>query len=112
LMGGWERLGALAIQVGLSVVVLQAFQRGKRWWWYALGAHTLVDFTSVAVLKLATTAWGRQTGALISEALVGLYALLALWLIIWLRPGEEDQGLSGSEALPPKTNSTTGPEKT
>src|SRR6516162_7343665 len=45
LLGGWERLGAVTIQVALAVLVLQAFLRGRRWWWYALAAHTVVDFT-------------------------------------------------------------------
>jgi hypothetical protein len=42
LLGAWERLGALLIQLALTVLVLQAFLRGRRWWWYALAAHTVV----------------------------------------------------------------------
>jgi uncharacterized membrane protein YhfC len=87
LLGAWERLGALAIQVALTVLVLQAFVRGRRWWWYALGAHTVVDFTTVAVLRLASGRWGRQAGMLCTEGLVAGYALLGLWLIAVLRPG-------------------------
>src|SRR5262249_47674038 len=59
-LGAWERVGALAIQVGLTVLVLQAFVRGRRWWWYALGAHTLVDFTTVGVMVLTGKVWGQQ----------------------------------------------------
>jgi uncharacterized membrane protein YhfC len=99
LLGAWERLGALAIQVGLTVVVLQAFVRGRRWWWYALAAHTLVDFTSVAVLTLAGNQWGRQAGMLLTEGLVGVYAVLAVWVILALRPAEK--GPVTPEPLPP-----------
>src|SRR6516165_3587724 len=53
LLGGFERLGALAIQLALTVMVLQSFLRGGRWWWYALAAHTLVDFTTVGLLRIA-----------------------------------------------------------
>jgi uncharacterized membrane protein YhfC len=85
LLGGWERLGALAIQMALTVMVLQAFLRGGRWWWYALGAHTLVDFTTVALLRIAGQAWGTQIGAVLTEVLVGVYGVVALWLIAKLR---------------------------
>jgi uncharacterized membrane protein YhfC len=89
LLGGWERLGALAIQVGLTVLVLQAFSRGRRWWWYALGAHTLVDFSTVGLLKLVGDAWGQRTGMILTELVVTVYALIALWLIAALRPTGE-----------------------
>ena len=82
LLGGWERLGALVIQVALAVLVLQAFTRGRRWWWYALAAHTLVDFSSVAVLHLTVKAWGQTAAMLLTEGLVTVYALAALWVIV------------------------------
>ena len=89
LLGAWERLGALALQVALAVLVLQSFTRGRRWWWYALGAHTLVDFSSVAVLRLAAKAWGLTASMLLTEGLVAVYALAALWVIVALRPVEK-----------------------
>jgi len=81
LLGGWERLGALAIQVALTLMVLYAFSRGRRWWWYAVGAHTLVDFTTVAFLRLGAKPWGQRPAMLATEGLVAVYALLALWFI-------------------------------
>jgi uncharacterized membrane protein YhfC len=95
LLGGWERLGALSIQVALAVLVLQAFLRGRRWWWYAVAAHTLVDFSTVAVLSLAAKVWGRAAAMLVVEGLVTIYALLAFWLIVTLRPGEQEAGVPG-----------------
>jgi uncharacterized membrane protein YhfC len=99
LLGAWERLGALAIQVALAVLVLQAFLRGRRWWWYAVAAHTVVDFTTVAVLSLATKAWGRAAAMLAVEGLVTAYALLAFWLIVTLRRGEKEAVVPGAGDL-------------
>jgi uncharacterized membrane protein YhfC len=90
LLGAWERLGALAIQVALAVLVLQAFLRGRRWWWYALAAHTIVDFMTVAVLSLGVKAWGQTAAMLVVEALVTVYAFLAIWLIVRMRPGQSE----------------------
>jgi len=92
LLGGWERLGALAIQVGLTVMVLQAFLQGGRWWWYALGAHTLVDFTTVGFMQWASKAWGQTTAMVAVEGLVAIYALLAFWFILSMQPRQEEPG--------------------
>jgi uncharacterized membrane protein YhfC len=86
LLGGWERLSALAIQVGLSVMVLQAFVRGFRWWWLALGAHTLVDFTAICLLQLAAPAWGQTAAVFAVEVMVTLYAVAAILFVRAMRP--------------------------
>src|SRR5262249_54675066 len=99
LLGAWERLGALAIQGGLAVLVLEAFVRGRRWWWYALGAHTLVDFTTVGLMVLVGKVWGQQAGMLLTEGLVGVYAVLAVWVILALKPTEK--GPEASEPFQP-----------
>jgi uncharacterized membrane protein YhfC len=101
LLGGWERLGALVIQLALTVLVLQAFVRGPRWWWYALGAHALVDFSTVALLHQAREVWGwgLRPAALATEGLVTVYALAGFWLIAVLRPGEgEKVGAAGERS--------------
>jgi len=104
LLGGWERLGALLIQLGLTVLVLQAFLRGRRWWWYAVAAHTVVDFTTPAVLRLAAERGWAQAGMLLAEGLVGVYAVLAVWLIVALRPTPKEV------APPPADPVPSGPE--
>jgi hypothetical protein len=99
--------------VALAVMVLQAFVRGRRWWWYALGAHTLVDFSSVAVLRLTAGTWGQQAGLLLTEGLVTAYALLALWIIIALRREPEGAALppaAPTPALPGPTAEQAGAE--
>jgi uncharacterized membrane protein YhfC len=100
LLGAWERLGALTIQVALSVMVLQAFGRGRRWWWYALGGHTLIDFTTVALMHEARGAWGwgLQAATLLTEGLVTVYALVGLWIVVALRPKEDTKGAPKLEA--------------
>lgn len=114
LLGGWERLGALTIQVALAVLVLQAFLRGRCWWWYALAAHTAVDFTTVAVLSVVTKAWGQTAAMLVVEGLVTVYALLAFWVIVALHPGEKvavapgDAELTATQGAPSHGDDATG----
>lgn len=92
LLGAWERLAALAIQIALSVLVLQAFLRGARWWWLALLVHTAVDFTSVGLLKLTAQPWGQPVAMLATEGLVTLYAVLALGYVRHARQPAAPEG--------------------
>jgi uncharacterized membrane protein YhfC len=56
LLGGWERVCALAIQVALSVVVLQVFLRGTLMWLgFALLAHIAVDGVTVRCRSFSLT---------------------------------------------------------
>ncbi len=81
LLGGFERIASVIFHVGMSVVVLQVFTRGRLiWLWLAVGLHTLVNISAVAVNRL----WGPVP----SEVVVGAFALLALWLIFRLRPAQ------------------------
>jgi uncharacterized membrane protein YhfC len=101
LAGVWERLGTIVIHLALSVMVLQAFARGRRWWWYALAAHTLVDFTGVGLLKVGSSLWGTVPAIIATEALVAVYALLGYWLICALRPKRtaQEPGSSSVETI-------------
>jgi uncharacterized membrane protein YhfC len=100
LLGGWERFCTVFIHLGLTVLVLQAFRRGPVWWWLALGAHTLVDFTTVGFLREAQRAWGSHRALLLTEALVLVYGLLSLWIIVALRPGPEEKLPAAAEPAP------------
>ncbi|MBN1483794.1 MAG: YhfC family intramembrane metalloprotease [Chloroflexia bacterium] len=78
LLGALERLSAMAVQVSLSVLVLQVFTRQRFcWWWLALGYHTLVD--------LSVLLQGRISDLQL-ELLLLVPALFSLGLIYWLRP--------------------------
>ena len=93
LLGLWERLWTLPVHIGLSVVVLQVFQRGRlRWLWWAVLAHAVVDFSVVAVqLPLRDH---PLAVALVPEALVAVFGALALWVIWALRPAERSQDVA------------------
>jgi len=107
LLGGYERLCAIAFHIAMSIIVLQVFRRGKmRWLWYAVGLHFLFDFGAVALatgLPKLTTGLDSTTIALIVEGWVTLFAVLSLWLIFALRdetaPRNENV-TSGSMPLP------------
>jgi len=84
LLGVWERVCAITIQVALSVIVLQVFLRGSlAWLWLAIGLHTLVDF-SATVLAQALP-FGAVANSVVVEGVLTVMALGALWLIFALR---------------------------
>jgi uncharacterized membrane protein YhfC len=91
LLGGWERFWTVFIHLGFTVLVVQAFRRGPLWWWLALGAHTLVDFTTIALLQELQKHWGPHPALLLTEMLVLVYGLASLWLVAALRPGTEEE---------------------
>jgi uncharacterized membrane protein YhfC len=106
LLGGYERLCAIAFHIAMSVVVLQAFRRGRlRWLWYAIGLHFLFDFGAVALatgLPKLTTGLGATEIALIVEGWATLFAVFSLWLIFALRDNtapEVGNAASASAAL-------------
>jgi len=83
LLGAWERLCTLPVQIAFSVVVLQVFRRGNLVWllWAVLG-HALVDLVAVGMQQVLGQ--GLTTSLLI-EAVVGVFGLLAVWIIWRLR---------------------------
>lgn len=72
LAGGAERLSSMAVHVGLSVLVLQVFRRGSKWWLSAaIAFHTLSNLVGVAAAK--------TLGVWQGEGVIAVFALLALW---------------------------------
>jgi len=54
LLGFWERISALILQLGLSVIVWTAVRKGGKWLWLFLAAillHALVDACAVVLSK-------------------------------------------------------------
>ena len=108
LLGGYERLCAIAFHIAMSIVVLQAFRRGRiRWLWYAVGLHFLFDFGAVALatgLPQLTRGLDSITIALIVEGWATLFAAFSLWLIFVLRDDHSaplgENALSASRPLP------------
>ncbi len=81
LLGAWERLWTVLIQVALSLVVLQGFTRGRqgRWLMLAIALHFIVDFTTVAMSQI----FGKSyTVTLAVEGIIGIFGVVALVSII------------------------------
>jgi hypothetical protein len=83
LMGAFERVGALCLQVSMAVMVLQAFtRRNVLWLPAAILWHALVD--AVAIFALPT--WG----AYIMEGFVAVLALGSVGLVFGLRTPDSE----------------------
>ena len=78
LLPALERASALCLNLGLSILVLQALVR-RNWLWFVLAVlwHALVD----AVVVFALPTWGVYA----TEALAAVGGLLSLWLVWLLR---------------------------
>jgi uncharacterized membrane protein YhfC len=84
LLGAWERLWTIPIQVALSVLVLQVFRRNNiGWLWLAILAHAVVDGVSVGVIQVLGP--GKISTSLIAEVIVAVFGIIALWIIWALR---------------------------
>jgi uncharacterized membrane protein YhfC len=86
-----ERASALAVQITLSVIVLQAFlrPRGGLWMLAAIGWHALVDAVAVFVGITAGVYAGSVQGMLVAEAVIAGLALISLVILFRLRPARE-----------------------
>ena len=80
LLGGVERIFAVALQIALSVLVWFAAKKpGKRWLFpAAIGLHALVDAVT-AILA------GNNVNLILVEAIVGVFALVAVVIakMVW-----------------------------
>jgi len=96
LLGAYERMWALVMQMCFTVLVLQVFTRGRIFWlWLAVAGHALVDAVAVYVL-------GRW-GAVPVEVAVTVLGLIALGVIFILRrpdPVEERPPPAGETPTP------------
>ena len=80
LMGGLERVFALAIQIALSLVVLYAVSK-RKYIFYALAVflHAAVDFTAAYLNRI-------QVPAPVIEGIVAVFAGIALFAIFRMKP--------------------------
>lgn len=91
LVGGIERVFAIAIQLGLSVMVYLAVKRRQaRYYWVAVLMHTLVNFPVVLFAS-------RGVSLLWIEGWVALCAAAAVWYIFYSRKLEP-----AMEIVPPE----------
>lgn len=69
-----ERIFALCIQIGFSILVLQCFvQKSLKFIGYAIGLHLAVDFLAVMIAQKSIAA---------AEGIAGAFAILGLY-IVW-----------------------------
>jgi len=89
LLGAWERLSAMTIHAGLSLIVLQAFRRAS-WVWLpvAILVHGTVNVVGLTVLRLV----GGMTpaGLVLVEVVIMLMAIAVLWGGLRLRDREDE----------------------
>jgi uncharacterized membrane protein YhfC len=79
IMGFIERIFAMCLHVGLSVMVLYAIAYKKPiWFWMALLWHALLDAVAVHMIQ--------KVGVLAVEGIVAIFALISLWIVLILRP--------------------------
>ena len=79
LLGFWERISALVLQLGLSMMVWTAVRRSGKWLWLfpaAILLHALVDGVAVIISK----SLGMFTVELIITVMAVAISLLA-WLV-------------------------------
>lgn len=100
LLGALERVFAICLHLTLSVMVLQLFLR-RNWLWLvaAILWHALLDATAVFTIQYATPLLGANQAALLTEAVVAVFALLSLGILFWLRTPEPEP--LALEPLPP-----------
>jgi uncharacterized membrane protein YhfC len=99
LLGAWERLSAIALHVGLSLIVLRAFRRAA-WVWLlaAILCHGTVNAVAVGLIQvMGGTA--NTAGLLLVELVITLMAVAVLWVGLRLRDREDgppDEPSAGS----------------
>ena len=78
LMGFVERIFAICLHVGLSVMVLYSIAYRKPiWFWLALLWHAFVDAVAVYV--------AQEAGILAVEGIVAIFAIISLWIVFNMR---------------------------
>ena len=86
MMGFVERVFTLPLHIANAVLVLQVFRRNQvRWLWLAVGWHTFVNFAGLMMTELLKAySWAAYA----TEGMLGLLALVSLWIILRLRSPE------------------------
>jgi uncharacterized membrane protein YhfC len=86
LFGFFERISAMSLHIGLSVIVLYSIASGKRkWFWFALFWHAFVDALAVYLYPKIATGKNIVLGTLELEFLIAVISVGVLVYAIRLR---------------------------
>jgi len=90
LFGAWERLSAMTLHVGLSLLVLRAFRRVS-WAWLlaAILVHGAVNAVALGLLQVVGGT-ASPSGLLLIEVVITLMAIAVLWGALRLRDREDE----------------------
>lgn len=92
LVGGLERVFAVAVQLGLSVVVFYSVKEQKaRLYWLAVLLHTLVNLPAVLLVSAGVD-------ILWIELWVAICAAVAVWYVIRSQKQEQQRGVLSASA--------------
>jgi uncharacterized membrane protein YhfC len=69
----------MCLHVALSVMVMYGLVSKKPiWFWLAVLWHTVVDAAAVYI--------GQNISVIASEGIIGVFALISLGIVFWLKP--------------------------
>jgi uncharacterized membrane protein YhfC len=95
LLAAVERLFSITFHVGMAVLALQAVaQKKPSYWILAIALHTSAN-------ALAVTTAEADWDLIATEGVIGLFALLALGVMLVFRPDTDEQTQSSAPDLPP-----------
>ncbi len=78
-LGMAERIFAICLHISLSVMVLYSIVNKKPiWFWLALLWHAIVDAVAVYL--------SQQISMLSVEGIVGIFAIISLGIVFWIKP--------------------------
>ena len=94
LIGALERAFTIPAQIAFSILVLQVFTRKQsRWLWFAVLWHAVIDAGAVYLIA--------KFGVYVTEAAIGLSAVINIYLIWRLRQPEPEEPPEETALVPP-----------
>ena len=96
LLGMVERVFAICLHISLSLMVLYSIV-GKKpvWFWLAILWHAIVDAAAVYL--------GQKISMLALEGLVGIFAIMSLGIVFWMKPKFAEIANLEAQSLPNET---------
>lgn len=102
LLGAMERAFALCLHLSATVMVMRGITHDNRWWLAAaIGWHALIDASAVLSLPLL--------GPVATDAIVGVLALISVWIVLRLREEQPQAQEIDVDAAPPPSEPLRGP---